>query len=148
MRANLSKFWPEISDLLIFLAKWFVFEPPICGRRPPEHPIKFFGLIKCIFVQLMCWNYMRIYFLHTPGQFLSDTSDFSSFFGQWKFFWTAESSRRPAGGPTKIFDRSYTTFKHPYIILGWSDDPKGSLKKKFTPPKSIDFGGVKSFLVH
>ena len=81
-----------------FLKKYSVFEAPICGRRPPEHPIIFFGLTKCIFVQLMCWNYMRIYFLQTPGQFLSDTSDFSSFFGNEKCF----GRPRAAGDPPEV----------------------------------------------
>ena len=95
-------FWRENLPFFFhfchFLKKYSVFEAPICGRRPPEHPIKFFGLTKCIFVQLMCWNYMRIYFLHTPGQFLSDTSDFSSFLGNGNFF----GRPRAAGDPPEV----------------------------------------------
>ena len=70
-----------------------------------------------------------------PADFLSTISDFSSFFGQSKSFWTLVSGRRPAGRPTKKFDRSYyTTFKHFSIMLRWSDDIKESPPKKFTSP--------------
>ena len=65
-------------------------------------------------------------------------------FGQWKTFGAAVSRRRPAGGPTKFCGRSHTTdstFKHSTIILGWSDDPKGSSQKKLPPTKRPLFGG-------
>ena len=66
---------------------------------------------------------------------------FLPIFSQWKTFETAVSRRRPAGGPTKFFGRSYTTFKHPIIMLGWSHDPKGSSQKKLPPPKTASFWG-------
>ena len=66
---------------------------------------------------------------------------FLHIFGQWRNFWTPVSSRRAAGGPRKFFGRSHTTLKHSTIILGWSEDPKGSSQKKLPPPKNDHFWG-------
>jgi len=62
-------------------------------------------------------------------------------FKQLRTFGEAVSRRRPAGGPTKNFDRSHTTFTHPNLMLGWYDGPKGSSQKKFTPPENDHFQG-------
>ena len=42
----------------IFEKKKSVFEPPICGRRPPEHHAKFFGLILKICLFWECISYL------------------------------------------------------------------------------------------
>ena len=66
---------------------------------------------------------------------------FLPIFGWSRAFWLAGSSRKPAGGLIKKFDNAFTTFKHPTIMLEWSDDPKGCSNKTSPPKKRSFFGG-------
>ena len=115
-----------------------VFEPLICGRRPPEHRAKFLGSQNIIVEHLKAETTSKNIFSILPAEFCPKPP-FLPIFGWWRAFWVAGSSREPAGGLIKTFDNAFTTFKHPTIMLGWFNDPKGSSQQNLPPPKNRFF---------
>ena len=128
---------------LQFLKKCYVFEPLIHGRRPPDHRIKILEHTKHYSWPFESWNYIRIWVPRSPGQMLFTNVDFDHFWAV-KDFWEGCGPPETRRQTHKKIWRVpyYCTLKHPTIMLGWSNDSKGSSQKKSPPPpKTIIFGG-------
>ena len=129
-----SSIFDIFEEILHFWASYM--RPEAAGE-----PCKIFWAHKILWLTF-CELKLHAKILPPPSRpiFVKKTQ-FLLIFGQWRNFWEVVSRRKPSGGSTKKFAQSYNTFKHPTILLGWSDEVKGSSQKKFTPLKMVIFRG-------